>query len=455
MASDRLRAVPPPLPTRMPPVLGEYELLAKIARGGMATVYVARKSGAAGFERLVALKVCHAHLSEDEEFVSMFLDEARLAASIRHPNVVGTLDVSDADTLYLVMEYIEGVTLASVVNKALRDKQRIPPGVALRVMMDALTGLHAAHELRDASGEHLGLVHRDVSPQNVIVGVDGASRITDFGIAYAAARSTVTNDGRIKGKFSYLSPEQVKSEPATRQMDVFSAGIVLWEALTQRTLFRRATDVGTIQAMLQEPILPPSSFVPDLPAGVDAVVLEALERDPAKRYATAADFAEAIDSLRVEGMTMRGVATYVESTFRVELDEVRRAIREPADGSGRARTLPGRSISSDQLSRVTPAGSEPSSSPSKSSIVAHEENDDRDRADGDSIEHRRLRGAIAAAMLLLVGSALGLLWSRVAPSVPAQPAPAGVTAAAPAENVRRPMQAPTEPAPRTPKETAR
>jgi serine/threonine-protein kinase len=452
MAAERLRPVPPPLPTTMPPALGEYELLAKIARGGMATVYVARKSAAAGFERLVALKVCHPHLTEDEEFVSMFLDEARLAASIRHPNVVGTLDVSDAEPLYLVMEYIEGVTLASVVKKALRDKQSIPPSVALRVVMDALTGLHAAHELRDSGGKHLGLVHRDVSPQNIIVGVDGVSRITDFGIAYASARSTVTNDGRIKGKFSYLSPEQVKSQPATRQMDVFSAGIVLWEALTQRALFRRATDVGTIQAMLQEPIPPPSRFVPDLPEGVDDVVLKALERDPAKRYATAADFAEAIDSLRVEGTTMRGVAAYVESTFQTELEEVRRAIREPADGSGRARTLPGRSISSDQLSRVTPAGSEPSSSPSPSRIV---EQDDRERSDDDSIEHRRLRGALAAAMLLLVGSALGLLWSRVAPTAPAQPAAARVNAQASARNAHPDPQAPPGLAPRTPKEKDR
>jgi eukaryotic-like serine/threonine-protein kinase len=161
--------------TIAPLVLGDYTVLTKLASGGMATVYVGRRRGAAGFERLVAIKCCHPHLRDDEEFASMFLDEARLAASIRHSNVVGTLDVSDGELLYLVMEYIEGFSLGNLMRQAVHAGTPIPPGISVRIMIDALTGLHAAHELRDGGGQLMNLVHRDVSPQNVLVGVDGVS----------------------------------------------------------------------------------------------------------------------------------------------------------------------------------------------------------------------------------------------------------------------------------------
>src|SRR5262245_22163670 len=265
----------------------------------MATVYVARKTGVAGFERLVAIKCCHPHLRDDEEFVSMFLDEARLAASIRHPNVVATLDVSDGEYLYLVMEYIEGCSFGNLVRQASKAGKTMPPAIAVRVMIDTLIGLHAAHELKDSDGKPLGLVHRDVSPQNILIGFDGTSRITDFGIAFASARSTVTQEGRIKGKFSYLSPEQAKSLPITRRMDVFSAGIVLWEALTGRPLFRRNDDAATMSAVLSGVIPAPSSVNRALPPGLDSVVMKALQRNPDTRYQTTAEFAEALEALRI------------------------------------------------------------------------------------------------------------------------------------------------------------
>src|SRR5436309_839508 len=171
---------PPRSPLSGGQMLGRYQLLGEIARGGMASVFLGRTRGAGGFERIVAIKACHPHLRDDEDFVGMFLDEARLAAQIHHPNVVATLDVSEGDPLYLVMEYIEGDPVLGLIKAANKLKKNMPADVALRIMIDALAGLHAAHELRDSHNEPLDLVHRDISPQNILVGVDGAARITDF-----------------------------------------------------------------------------------------------------------------------------------------------------------------------------------------------------------------------------------------------------------------------------------
>ena len=373
----------------------------------MATVYVAKKSGVAGFERLVAIKCCHPHLRDDEEFVSMFLDEARLAASIRHPNVVATLDVSDGEYLYLVMEYIEGCSLGNLVRHASKAGTTVPPPIAVRVMIDTLLGLHAAHELEDADGKPLGLVHRDVSPQNILVGIDGVSRITDFGIAFAASRATVTQEGRIKGKFSYLSPEQAKSQPVTRRMDVFSAGSVLWEALVGRSLFRRSDDAATMRAVLSGVIPPPSTVNRALPKSLDGVVMKALQRNPDTRYQTAAEFAEALERLALDGATTRAVGAHVDSTFESGLAERRELIRQapeqhrdPARTSLRAKTgSDGQTTpSAPSHSTVHPVGEHPpGETPTLAPFPSNEE-----------IEHRRMRNVLAAAMLLLVGSALGL-----------------------------------------------
>jgi eukaryotic-like serine/threonine-protein kinase len=435
-----------------PHVLGDYTVLTKLASGGMATVYVGRKRGAAGFERLVAIKCCHPHLRNNEEFSSMFLDEARLAASIRHSNVVGTLDVHDGELLYLVMEYIEGFSLANLMRHAAESETPVPPGIAVRVMIDALTGLHAAHELRDANGRFLNLVHRDVSPQNVLVGVDGVSRITDFGIAFASARATVTQAGRIKGKFAYIAPEQVKSQHATRRMDIFSAGAVLWEALTGRSLFRRQDDIATVDAVLNGPIPRPSRFAPDLPSEVDAVLLKALQRNPDDRYATAADFAEALDGLRLEHATMRAVAAHVETNFAEKLAERRKLIREAPDDEPAPASLDGEAVRSHVRSTLPPstrghpdaeraAGSTSSSAPHHLLVDGSGESY-LPVLTAEEIEHRRLRGILAAVMLLLVGSAVGLLLARQSSAVTPAPAAPSVspvdTAARPIDPIRNP-----------------
>jgi len=190
--------------------LGRYETIRAVASGGMATVHLARALGAGGFERLVAIKVLHPHIQSEPDFVAMFLDEARLAAQVRHPNVVPTIDVS-TDPLFLVMEYVEGPSLHAVQRDLRRQNKVVPLEVALRITLDLLAGLHAAHELTDSSGTLLNFVHRDVSPHNILLGVDGVTRITDFGVARAESRLSSTRGGQVKGKLAYMAPEQVRA----------------------------------------------------------------------------------------------------------------------------------------------------------------------------------------------------------------------------------------------------
>jgi serine/threonine-protein kinase len=388
----------------------------------MATVFVGNKYGVAGFERLVAVKCCHPHLRDDDEFVTMFLDEARLAARIHHPNVVATLDVGNNDVLYLVMEYVEGDSLVSLVRRAARQGTAIPLGVTVRVMIDALAGLHAAHELRGTDGLPLNLVHRDVSPQNILVGVDGVSRITDFGIAFAAARSTVTRAGKIKGKFSYMAPEQVRGLEATRRIDIYAAGIVLWEALTSRPLFRKKDDVGTINAVLSATAPPPSSLMPSVPPALDAIVLKALRRNPDERYQTAEEFAEALEQLPIQRVTTRGIAAYVESALGPLLEARRAQIREASEQA--IQNFGSEDIASSVHEKVARPAEPQSEYPSAADTTGDAQpglaSKNPPAAEPEAvvpageIEHRRMRGLLAAAMLLLVGSAVGLLLARSA-----------------------------------------
>jgi serine/threonine-protein kinase len=300
-------------------------------------------------------------------------------------------------------------------------------------MGDTLAGLHAAHELCGSNGELLKLVHRDVSPQNILVGADGVSRITDFGVAFAAARTATTQEGRVKGKFSYMAPEQVQGEEATRRMDIFAAGTVLWETLTCRPLFRRKDDVATINAVLGAEVPPPSSVVPNLPPALDDIVLKALHRDPSKRFQTAAEFADALEGLNVEHATSRSVAAHVEDVMGAVLRERRTAIRaasekaqgdvgfEPAESDARLiRSLPEEPIWADAAAKET------AEELIATRVMTNPLGDlaEEPPLDPAEIEHRRIRGLIAAAMLLLVGGALGLLLARSngAAPAPAQPA---------------------------------
>jgi len=287
--------------------LGRYQVLSQLAAGGMAGVYVARALAVAGFERLVAVKVLHPHLAHEEEFISMFLDEARLAARIHHPNVVATLDISDTegDGFFLVMDYIEGHHLGALLQQAAKDGLRVPPPVVLRVVLDALAGLAAAHDLVDEHGVPLQLVHRDISPHNIMVGTDGIGRLTDFGVAKAEVRLTSTREGQFKGKLAYMAPEHASTGATDQRSDLFAMGIILWEGLTGRRLFRADTNAQTLNKILIEPIPEPSEARPEL-APFDAICARALERDPARRFQSADEFSEALELV---APTVGGIAT--------------------------------------------------------------------------------------------------------------------------------------------------
>ena len=277
-------------------VLDRYQIIGQIAAGGMATVSLGRIEGVGGFQRFVAIKRLHPHLAQEPEFVEMFLDEARLAAKIHHQNVVPILEIGASGGHYfLVMEYIEGATLGRLMARALSRDQTVARSIVLRVVVDALGGLHAAHEAHDELGGPLGIVHRDISPQNILVGTDGCTRITDFGVARASARLANTRKGSMKGKLAYMAPEQTKGDDLDRRADLFAMGIVLWEVLAAKRLFKGASEAQTLAKVLIDPIPRLRTVIPDLDAAVDEVVARSLDRDPAKRYQTAAEMADAVE----------------------------------------------------------------------------------------------------------------------------------------------------------------
>lgn len=319
---------------------GRYQVLTQLAAGGMASVHIARTRGLAGFERLVALKLLHPHLAYEEEFITMFLDEARLAALIRHPNVVPTLDISDSggDGYFIVMEYIEGDHLGALLAAASKRGEGLPLPVVSRITLDALGGLSAAHELRDEIGEALNLVHRDISPHNVLVGVDGVSRLTDFGVAKAEKRLSTTRAGQLKGKLSYMAPEQASTGETDQRSDLFSTGILVWEALTTRRLFKAETNGAILNRVLHGEIPPPSSYGEDL-RPFDAVLAKALDRDPDSRFQTALEFAEALEeAARQSGgiAPQREVGAHVRRLVGDKLGDHRRRVRTAFDRFGRS-----------------------------------------------------------------------------------------------------------------------
>ncbi len=309
-----------------------YELVAEIASGGMATVFLARLSGMGGFQRFVALKRLHPHLAVETEFVRMFLDEARLAALIHHPNVVPILEVGASDGgYYLVMEYIEGDTLARLMSREATIGSRLPVGIGVRIVLDMLTGLHAAHELRDDAGRPTELVHRDVSPQNVLVGIDGNARIADFGVAHAATRLAGTRVGQLKGKIAYMAPEQAAGrEDIDRRADVFASGIVLWEMLAARRLFRAANEALTLSRVVNEPIIAPTRYSVEVDPRISAVCMRALERNVDRRFPTCAEFADELERAATASSslaTARDVAAYMSTALGSELAQQRESVR--------------------------------------------------------------------------------------------------------------------------------
>jgi serine/threonine protein kinase len=330
-------------------ILGRYVLCDEIASGGMATVHIGRLMGPVGFARTVAIKRLHPHFAKDPEFVAMFLDEARLAARVRHPNVASTIDVVVLKgELFVVMEYVHGESLSKLIRASrAMTGTGVPMAIALTVIANALYGLHAAHEATNEYGAPLSIVHRDVSPQNILVGQDGVPRVVDFGVAKATDRLQTTREGGLKGKLAYMSPEQISSESVDRRTDVYAASVVLWEALTGHRLYSVDSEVGLMRAVLAGQIRPPSALVPSIPREVDELVLRGLSRDPDQRFATAADMAEAAQ--RLAFATPGQVGAWVKSLGGAALEE--RAARVAFIESNSAQT--GQPLANDDSESTT------------------------------------------------------------------------------------------------------
>ncbi len=341
-------------PTADARVLGRYALYDEIASGGMATVHIGRLLGPIGFSRTVAIKRLHPQYAKEPEFVSMFLDEARLAARIRHPNVVGTLDIVTLDgELFLVMEYVQGESLARLM-RCVRDRgDHVPIPIAVAIIVGVLEGLHAAHEATDDQGDPLGIVHRDVSPQNVLVGSDGVPRVVDFGVAKAAGRVQNTRDGQLKGKLGYMAPEQINGI-VTRATDVHAAAVVLWEMLTSRRLFHGDSDLKTFQNVFASNVAAPSTLAPGVTPALDAVVLRGLDANPSVRFASARDMARALQRATATA-TAPDVGDWVEALSGPNLSARARKIAAIESAGAPSSSRPGLPAAQDSAPLSVPA----------------------------------------------------------------------------------------------------
>jgi serine/threonine-protein kinase len=350
----------------MPPsanTLGRYELLAKLASGGMGEIHLARLAGRAGFEKLVVLKRLLPELAPAGEYVTMFFDEARLAARLSHPNVCEVYDLGeDQGQYYIVMQWLEGVPFASVMRRPDGVDERAHERLVTGILRQACEGLHHAHELRDADGRPLGVVHRDVSPSNLMVTADGVVKVLDFGIAKARSAQSVTERGVLKGKLSYMSPEQLAEAPLDRRADVFCLGILAWEALAGRRLFKRDAAVTIAKAVLEDEVPRLADANPAVPPALSDVVMRALARDPAARFATARELGLALErAMAPHGgpMSTVEIAHVVQERFADELERQRALYR-------RSEALPAAPVPPPPASTPT-APARPAAMPAKPS----------------------------------------------------------------------------------------
>lgn len=336
--------------------LGRYQIGARLGVGGSAAVYLARLLGPMSFERLVALKVVHEHLSEEREFISQFLDEANLLTRVAHPNIVQMHELGrEGDTLFLAMEYLHGQPLSRVMSALVRRGKHLPPAIVAWLGARVASGLGFAHRLADEQGNSLGLVHRDVSPQNVFVNYDGAVKLIDFGIARAKGRIAQTTLGRVKGKFSYMAPEQVLGRDFDHRADIFALGATLYEAAIGGRLFTGADESETLQKLLFEEVPDPRTRMKDFPSELAEILARTLAQKPGDRYPDAESLARDLDAF-VASSGARDVqaelAGLLKGLFENERAEQLKAIEElraqsadtvppPADEPGRMRVESG------------------------------------------------------------------------------------------------------------------
>ncbi len=315
--------------------LGDYEIVARLKAGGMATLFLARRQGAAGFARHVAIKVVHAHLSGDKQFVQMFVDEALLCARIQHPNVVHVEELGDSDGMYfLVMEYVHGASLGQMIRALAKKQRRLAPEYAVQIAMQILDGLHAAHEVSGDDGELLGVVHRDVSPQNVLLSYKGHVKLIDFGIAKAKGRVQQTTGASLKGKIRYMSPEQAFGRAVDRRTDIYALAIVLWEMLTMRNMFQADNDFALLDMVRAPEFVPPSRYAPAIPPALDRALQSALATNADDRPATA----EALRNMLAEAVPAAWnvrpsqLADLMNTVMAGHIEKERRALPESMSG---------------------------------------------------------------------------------------------------------------------------
>lgn len=313
-----------------PIVAGKYTLIKKIASGGMAEVFLAKQAGLDGFEKLVVLKRVLPHLSTHAEFTRMFLDEAKTAADLRHPHLVHTYEIGeDAGVYFMVMEFLHGQDLRRLMKSVALSKQRIPLSYGVGIIMDAASGIHYAHTKTDLHGNPLGIVHRDISPQNIIITYEGLVKIVDFGIAKAAHQREVSSSGVLKGKYCYMSPEQALGHTIDALTDQFALGIVLYEMTTMRRLFKRDSELLTLKAVSQCQIMPPKNVVSDYPVALNNIVMKALQGNKNKRFKNCHELRlaleEFLESERHLYSTAR-LASYMRSLFNERIIEEEKAL---------------------------------------------------------------------------------------------------------------------------------
>jgi serine/threonine protein kinase len=370
---------------------GSYQLLAKLATGGMAEIYLARPtSSQSGSKDMMVLKRILPHLAEDEHFVTMFRDEADLAAKLAHKNVCNVLSFGQfAGTWFIAMEYLHGVPLSRMMTKLSKAGKMLDYRVVAGIICQACEGLHAAHEARDSDGKLMGVVHRDVSPPNIMVTADGTVKLLDFGIAKARGANSRTRTGTVKGKNAYMSPEQILGKPLDRRSDIFALGVVMYEMLAIKRLFHRDSDFLTFKAITEEPIPDIRDRRPDLPPGMRAALVQAMARDPAGRFDTAQGFGNAIkNSVATLGGPASGadLARLLFTDFADEMasrDEILKAADDPnaapiSIGPTGQRTpppippRPHQVAASGEMSNATPSrGRPPTGSMSVPSMIVH------------------------------------------------------------------------------------
>jgi serine/threonine-protein kinase len=435
----KLSASPPPIGRSR---IGRYEVIYPLAQGGMASVHVGRMSGMAGFEKLVAIKVIHSHLASEMPFVQMFLDEARLAARIHHPNVGEVIEVGeDGGIYYMVCELIAGQSVRNVFRRAEAAGDKIPRPMSADICAKVCQALHEAHELKDAEGKPLGIVHRDVSPRNVLVSYNGFVKLIDFGIAWAEGRMSHTDAGKIKGKLAYMPPEQLEGQPLNRRSDIFSLGVMLYLMVTGKHPFAGVSDAERMHKILAGVFMPPRLVNPAIEAKLDAVITKAMARLPEDRFATAAEMGRELMAFVHASASPSGswdssteLAAMMNDLFKEEMIEHRERLRAAAEGRlPAAFALPERTPDSQQVAK---GDTEMTAAGTPHSVWDRESGRRRGRAVKIGVAAgAALAAAIAVVLVLFGGGERPQQQPAAAPAPPTaapEPAPAAETPAAPA-----------------------